>query len=98
MNYLVVDACLGGTGVRDAIKGGYLSLETLKLDANVVHEIGEWLGAYADAHYEGFSDTQKINQLDKTGVDLTNRLKLLLAPCKIAYYSSAHNKTLLYPI
>ena len=43
MRYLIVDGMLSGTGVRDAVSGGYVGLAELGLSQNAVEMIANWL-------------------------------------------------------
>jgi hypothetical protein len=74
MRYLLVDGMLSGTGVRDAIGGGYVDLAELGLLPNVVQLITGWLARYETAHYRQFDEPQEVQALDEIGLELCDRL------------------------
>jgi len=87
--YLVVDGMLSGTGIRDAVNGGYINLANLDIPENLINRINLWLSRYADAHFMGFNDEKLTISLDLEGVQIRNLLRLELKECKIEYFSSA---------
>lgn len=46
MRYLIVDGNLSGTGVRDAVEGGWLTAPALGISERLVDEISEWQKRY----------------------------------------------------
>jgi hypothetical protein len=94
MRYLIVDAMLSGTGVRDAIGGGYVELAELGLSPNVVEAITSWLARYETAHYRQFDDPREVEALDDIGLELCNRLAQELQGNKIGYFSAARMEKL----
>lgn len=89
MRYLVVDAALHGTGVRDYYAGGYVGLDSLELNDELIKEINEWLLKYENEHYNSFKNTVLIEQLDKEGKEIASILKNQLDEVKVDYYSAA---------
>ena len=94
MRYLFVDGMLAGTGVRDAIGGGYVDLAELGLLPNVVELISSWLACYETAHYRQFDDPQEVQALDEIGRELCDRLVHELPENKIGYFSAARMEKL----
>jgi hypothetical protein len=94
MRYLLVDGMLSGTGVRDAIGGGYVDLAELGLLPNVVELITGWLARYETAHYRQFDDLQEVQALDEIGLGLCDRLAQELPGNKIGYFSAARMEKL----
>jgi hypothetical protein len=60
MKYLIIDASLNGTGIRDYYNGGYINPKDLKMSITIVKRLREWLHKYADEHYNGFTDNECI--------------------------------------
>jgi hypothetical protein len=89
MRYLIVDACLNGTGIRDEVEGGYVSPQVLGLREEIVARIVSWLAEYEEEHYRGYSDFAKIDELDKKGREIASTIKIELNDVKLSYYSDA---------
>ncbi len=90
MTYTVlVDGMLSGTGIRDRVAGGYLKPVDLGLSPALVSDISNWLVAYEDLHYQGFSDADAIERLDREGLEISARLQLELPDRRIGYFSNA---------
>jgi hypothetical protein len=87
LRYLIVDGMLSGTGIRDAVEGGYLSPRELGLSSQLVRDISLWVSRYEDAHYAQFNDKQEIAILDAQGIALCKRLENEL-PSKVEYFSN----------
>jgi hypothetical protein len=85
-----LDGELSGTGVRDAIKGGYLDLQDLPLSDRLRSDISKWQQKYEDAHFHSFEDAATNERLDKEGVELARRLKREIPDAEVVYYSSAY--------
>ncbi|MDR1203747.1 MAG: hypothetical protein LBL58_19230 [Tannerellaceae bacterium] len=89
MKYLVIDAALSGTGVRDKHKGGYTDPEDLGLSLTTKQRLNEWLSKYENEHYNGFTDNNIINELDREGKEIALMIKNELSEVKIKYFSDA---------
>ena len=89
MRYLVIDACLNGTGIRDEYEGGYISLNELDLSPEIVNSINRWLLCYENEHYNGYINDILINELDNDGRKIASQIKKELGDVKISYYSDA---------
>jgi hypothetical protein len=94
MRYLIVDGMLSGTGVRDAVSGGYVALAELGLSPSVVEMIASWLALYEAAHYRQFDDSGEVKALDDIGLQLCDRLALELPGNKVGYFSAARMERL----
>jgi hypothetical protein len=89
MRYLTVDGMMSGTGVRDSVEGGYVSLDELDISPELTHEIVSWVEAYADAHRALYADRKGVEQLDRAGKEISAKLQRALPDAKISYYSNA---------
>ncbi len=87
MKYLVIDAALSGTGIRDKYEGGYLSPEELGLSFQVIDRLNEWLSRYENEHYNGFTDNDLIDKLDQEGKEIAIMIKTELKEVKLEYFS-----------
>jgi len=94
MCYLIVDGILSGTGIRDAISGGYVELAELGLSPNAVELIANWLARYEAAHYRQFNDSREVEALDDIGLELCDRPAQELPGNKIGYFSAARMEKL----
>ena len=89
MIYLVIDASLSGTGIRNKYEGGYLSPEVLGLSSNTIQYLNDWLSRYENEHYNGFTDDQIIDNLDREGKEIALLIKSELPEVKLEYFSDA---------
>lgn len=89
MKYLIVDGMLSGTGVRDAVEGGYVDLATLGLSVELTNDLNSWLARYENAHYSQFRNKDEVSELDNEGLDLSKRLRGELVDSKVEYFSNA---------
>lgn len=89
MKYLVIDASLSGTGIRDKYNGGYITSEYLGLSSEITERLNLWLSKYENEHYNGFNDESLIEQLDKEGKEIALQIKNELSNVKLEYFSDA---------
>jgi hypothetical protein len=89
MKYLVIDAALSGTGIRDKYEGGYIDTEDLDLSLLIKQRLKEWLSKYESEHYNGFTNDTIINELDQEGREIALIIKNELSEVKIEYFSDA---------
>lgn len=89
MRYLVIDAALHGTGIRNYYEGGYVKPEQLGISFKLIEKINSWLAIYENEHFNGFSDNEVIENLDKEGKEIARQIKSELVDAKIEYYSAA---------
>lgn len=87
--YIIVDGCLHGSGLRNGLEGGYISPADIALDAVLQNELQEWLAEYETQYYENFQDAKTIDALDEKGTQIARALKASLPESKIEYYSAA---------
>lgn len=85
----MVDACFGGTGIRDKYEGGYLLLKDLGLSSVLINAIKKWLAKYENEHYIGFKNIDIIDNLDIEGIEIVKEIKKELINIKIEYFSAA---------
>lgn len=93
---IVIDGMLSGTGIRDLDQGGYLSPEDLDLGDDFTSDLATWLRAYENLHYFNLQDATEVGELDRQGLELTRRLRVLLPAFRVGYYSNAGLKYLTY--
>ena len=89
MKYLVVDASLSGTGIRDKYEGGYLTSKELKLSSDITNRLNDWLLKYESEHYKGFPNGDIVNKLDQEGKEIALIIKTELSKVKLEYFSDA---------
>lgn len=89
MRYLVIDASLSGTGIRDKYEGGYLAPEDLGLSSTTVQSLNAWLAKYENEHYNGFTNDNTIDELDREGKEIALLIKSELSEVKLEYFSDA---------
>jgi hypothetical protein len=89
MKYIVVDASLSGTGLRDKYEGGYLSPDALGLSFKTIEILNQWLSKYENEHYNGFTNESLIDKLDKEGKEIALLIKDELSDVKLEYFSDA---------
>jgi hypothetical protein len=89
MKYLVIDAALNGTGIRDEYNGGYIEPNTLGLSTVLIEQLKQWLLLYAEEKYKGYTNMDKIKLLDARGKNIATAIKSELTDVKIAYFSDA---------
>jgi len=92
MKYLIIDAALSGTGIRDKYEGGYIDPEDLDLSLATKQRLNEWLSKYENEHYNSFNDGNIINELDLEGKEIALMIKSELSEVKIEYFSNARLK------
>lgn len=89
MQHLIIDGMLSGTGIRDAIEGGYVTPLALGVSSGFTRDLADWLGRYEDAHYDQFENRVLVEALDCEGISLSKRLMTELPEAKVEYFSSA---------
>jgi len=92
MRYLIIDAALNGTGIRDYYEGGYILPEDLNLNNNIIERLKKWLSSYENEHYDGYSNLEVIKKLDEEGKEIALAVKNDLLDIKISYFSDAEMK------
>ncbi|MGN6437500.1 MAG: hypothetical protein ACTHMM_13250 [Agriterribacter sp.] len=89
MIYLVIDAALSGTGIRNKYEGGYINPQDLGLSLSIKQRLKEWVTKYANEHYNGFTNEKLIKELDQEGREISIVIKNELSEAKIEYFSNA---------
>jgi len=90
MKYLIIDACFGGTGIRDKYEGGYIDSALLGLSANFTNRLSNWIKKYNNEFFNGYNNSNFIAELDKEGKEIAIQLKSELSnEIKVEYYSDA---------
>lgn len=93
--YLVVEGNLSGTGVRDAVEGGYLTPSFIGVSDGLGDEISAWQKRYELDHFRSYTDSAEVDKLDAEGLTLRQKLSVELAPAKVQYFSCAKMRMLL---
>lgn len=89
MKYVVIDALLNGTGIRDKYKGEYIDPCSLGLNDITIVKLKNWLSEYWEEHYNGYIDKGVLDKLDQEGREIALRIKKELPEIKVEYYSDA---------
>lgn len=89
VRYLVVDGNLSGTGIRDAVEGGWLTAPALGISERLDDEISAWQKRYELAHFRTYTDLKEVAKLDANGLALRQKLAEELSQAKVQYFSSA---------
>lgn len=92
----MVDGSLSGTGIRDAVEGGYLTASTLGISEKLGYEISAWQQRYELAHFRAYTDLTEVDELDAAGLALRQKLSEELVQAKVQYFSNAEMR-LLFP-
>lgn len=87
MRHLIVDGMFSGTGVRDAVDGGFVDLSDLGISVQLANDLASWVLRFEAAHYRQFRNSLEVVDLELTGTELARRLKSELADTKIQYCS-----------
>ena len=90
---LLIDGMLSGTGVRDAVAGGYVVPDALGLSALLAADIAAWQRKYEEAHFAGFP-TNLVTALDEEGLVLASRAGRELSGKSIGYFSNGRMERL----
>lgn len=77
---------LSGTGVRDAVNGGYLKPASIGLSAPLVSDIAGWQRRYEDAHFADFPENA-VTALDEEGLALLSRVQAECPDKSVGYFS-----------
>ena len=85
---------LNGTGIRDAVEGGYISPEKIGLSGATTDKITDWLSKYEAEHYNGYADVENIDSLDHEGLVIADQIRKEIKGAKVDYFSSAKMVTL----
>ncbi len=89
----LIDGMLSGTGVRDAINGGYPAPRDIGLSEALADEIADWQQRYEEAHFDGFPEGL-VTELDQQGLALTLQAGSELPDIEIGYFSNGQLKRL----
>jgi hypothetical protein len=95
MKYLIVDAYLNGTGIRDKYEGGYIDPHALNLSSDFLKRLSNWMEKYQIEFFNQYDNHSQIEILDKEGKEIATLLKKELGDdnSKIEYYSDAKMKS-----
>lgn len=91
---LLVDGMRSGTGIRNAIEGGYIGPGELRLSRALTDALAAWVSEYRQVHIDGYVDADAIGRLDREGLALAKRLAAERPDHVVGYYSDAHLRRL----
>ena len=105
MKYIIIDALLNGTGIRDKYKGEYIDPRSLGLSDATIIRLNDWLSEYWEEHYNGYIDGTIIDTLDQEGRRIAIRIQKELPEMKVEFgkslltslYSNNRGEHLLFP-
>lgn len=89
MIYLTIDGCISGTGIRNAVSGGFIDPHSLSVSAGLTEQIEQWVKDYEQAHYRQFDDEQENERLDAQGLAIRSQLTKEIPDSKIDYFSES---------
>lgn len=89
MHHLIIDGMLSGTGIRDALNGGYLEPSAIGLSKTLRDRLEKWHSKYEEAHFSGYGDSVCIETLVREGFEIVELAKQELPKVVIEYYSDA---------
>ncbi len=89
MRYLVIDAYLNGSGIRDKYEGESVLPEDLGLSMPLLVKLSEWLLKYEKEHFKGYSESTIVDELDQEGISIARAIKNELTDVKLEYFSDA---------
>ena len=94
--YLYVEGEMSSTGIRDAVDGDFVSLDSLNLSESLKSRITSWLKDYEDHDRPQYEGSPIIDQLDEQGVEIAKLLQLELPEHIVVRYQSSVNMTNVY--
>ncbi len=97
MTYLIVDAYLNGTGIRNKYDGGYILPNVLHLSDSLSDRITNWLELYWFQFYKGYPNLILMAELDKEGISIALAMCKELPDYKIEYFSDAFMSLITLP-
>jgi len=80
---------MSGSGIRDAVEGGYVKASALGLSKPLQERICRWLARYEDAHFRQYSVLEEVADLDSEGLEIAQLIRVELHGSKVEYFSSA---------
>lgn len=89
----LIDGMLSGTGIRDAINGGFVEPKSLGLSEDLTRNLASWQSQYEEAHFANFPH-DLVAELDKIGWALTSKVREELPGAEVGYFSHGLMKSL----
>lgn len=90
---ILIDGMLSGTGLRDAVAGGYLPSHTVGLSSSLASDVTDWQRRYEDAQFAGFPEGL-VASLDEEGLALLTKMQIELPDKQVGYFSNGRMKRL----
>ena len=95
MKYIIIDAALNGTGIRNEYDGGFIPLENIGLSPTIINKLTHWLHLYAQEIYAGYNNINNIEKLDEEGISIAREIKNEIENVKVSYFSDAKMQRIL---
>lgn len=89
----LIDGMLSGTGLRDAVEGGYVNPEAVGISAAIALDLASWQQRYEEAHFADFP-SKVVAALDEQGLVLMGRVRQELGDKEIGYFSNGRMERL----
>ncbi|GMM93282.1 hypothetical protein [Qipengyuania sp. MTN3-11] len=89
----LIDGMLSGTGIRDAVNGGYVDPTSIGISGAALEHLNQWQKFYEQAHFAGFP-VDKVTELDEQGLLLTKEISKANPDKTFAYFSDGLMKRL----
>ena len=90
---LLIDGMISGTGVRDALNGGYFELIDLNLSKSTQDRIEMWCAQYRSSNFTGYAP-DRVKELDREGLAIAEIVSQELPQADVGYFSDALMKRL----
>lgn len=87
---IYVDGMMSGTGLRNAVEGGYIYPEDVGLSTDLRSRLSVWLEAYKRAFMRSYDDEEEVRNLDEEGMEITRLVAEQLKGADVSYYSDAN--------
>jgi hypothetical protein len=89
MKYIIIDAALNGTGIRNEYDGGFIIPENIGLSKAIITKLTYWLHSYEQEIYAGYENIDNIKKLDEMGKIIAREIKNEKKDIKVSYLSNA---------
>lgn len=90
---LILDGMRSGTGLRDGVNGGYISLENLGISEKTKAAIENWQSRYTKMQSYEYENLIEVENLDIEGLEIAKALKIEMPNNDIRYFSDAKMTT-----
>jgi hypothetical protein len=84
---LLIDGMLSGTGLRDALNGGYIEPLAVGISSEIAAALTAWQTQYESAHFAGFPEPD-VSALDAQELILRDQVGSELPDKVVGYFSN----------